>query len=72
MDIILNVFNRTMNCLEDVFNDIECKIDSGCCQTYKHVHLKDPTEVFTDQGENLDKNTELKINLKNDLKKISP
>ena len=61
-----------MNCLEDVFNDIECKIDSGRCQTYKHVHLKDPTEVFTDQGKNLDKNTELKINLKNDLKTSHP
>ena len=44
MDAILSVINRTMSCLEDICNDIECKIDSGCCQTYKHVHVKEPVE----------------------------
>ena len=59
MVVIVSVFNRTMNCLEGIFNDTDCKIDSGCCQTYKHVHYKEPIE------ENMDKNNELK----NDFKK---
>ena len=38
MDIIFSVFNRTMNCLEGICSDIECNIDSGCCQTHKQIH----------------------------------
>ena len=41
MDTIMSVFNRTMNCLEGIFNDIECKIDSGCCQTHKQIHVSE-------------------------------
>ena len=59
MDVILSFFNRTMNCLEGICNDIECNIDSGCCHTHKKIHDKEPIE------ENMDKNNELK----NDLKK---
>ena len=58
MDAIVDVINRTCKFLEDICNDTECKIDSGCCQTYKHIHSKESVE---------DKNEELK----NDLKKYS-
>ena len=68
MDVALSVFNRTMNCLEGIVNDIECKIESGCCQTYKHAHLKDPTEILTSQEEILNKNS---LN-ENDLKRSHP
>ena len=44
MDVILSFFNRTMNCLEGIFNDIECKIDSGCCQTQKQIHVSEHKE----------------------------
>jgi len=60
MDVILNVINKTCKCLEDICNNIECKMESACCQTYKHVHLKE-----SDSDKNLDKNNELK----NDFKK---
>jgi len=59
MDMIMSIFNRTMNCLEGICNDIECNIDSGCCHTHKKIHDKEPIE------ETMDKNNELK----NDLKK---
>ena len=62
MDMIMSIFTRTMNCLEGICNDVECNIDSGCCHTHKKMHSTDPTE------ENLDKNNELK----NDLKKSNP
>ena len=55
MDIILEAIKRVCKCLEDICNDIECKIDSGCCQTYKHVHSRESVE---------DKNDELKIDFK--------
>ena len=41
MDGIISIFNRTINCLEGIFNDIECKIDSGCCQTHKQIHKQE-------------------------------
>ncbi len=41
MDVLLSAFNRTMTCLEGIFNDIECKIDSGCCQTHKQIHVSE-------------------------------
>ena len=42
MDMIMS--NRTMNCLEGIFIDITCKIDSGCCQTHKQIHVKSEEE----------------------------
>jgi len=51
MDMIMSVFNRTMNCLEGIFNDIECKIDSGCCQTHKQIHVKSEEESKNDLTE---------------------
>ena len=41
MDVIISIFNRTISCLEGIFNDIECKIDSGCCQTHKQIHVSE-------------------------------
>ena len=55
MDVILSFFNRTMSCLEGICNDIECNIDSGCCQTHKQIHVSEH------------KNEE---EIKNDLKEI--
>ena len=55
----MSIFNRTMSCLEGICNDIECNIDSGCCQTHKKMHDK------TNQNEDLKEN-ELK---EKDLKK---
>jgi len=49
--MIMSVFNRTMNCLEGIFNDIECKIDSGCCQTHKQIHVKSEEETTNDLKE---------------------
>jgi hypothetical protein len=60
MDVIVSVFNRTLNCLEGIFNDIECKIDSGCCQTHKQIHVKTEEDIKIDLKEN---------DLKTDLKK---
>jgi hypothetical protein len=60
MDVIVSVFNRTINCLEGIFNDIECKIDSGCCQTHKQIHVKTEEDIKIDLKEN---------DLKTDLKK---
>jgi hypothetical protein len=50
MDIIMSIFNRTMSCLEGICNDIECNIDSGCCQTHKKMHDK------TNQNDDLKEN----------------
>ena len=52
MDVIVSVFNRTLNCLEGIFNDIECKIDSGCCQTHKQIHVKTEEDIKIDLKEN--------------------
>ena len=41
MDVILSAFNRTVTCLEGIVNDIECQIDSGCCQTHKQIHTSE-------------------------------
>ena len=60
MDVIISIFNRTINCLEGIFNDIECKIDSGCCQTHKQIHVKTEEDIKIDLKEN---------DLKTDLKK---
>ena len=60
MDVIVSVFNRTINCLEGIFNDTECKIDSGCCQTHKQIHVKTEEDIKIDFKEN---------DLKTDLKK---
>ena len=51
MDMLINVFNRTMTCLEGIFNDIECKIDSGCCQTHKQIHVKSEDDSKNDLKE---------------------
>ena len=53
-----NVFNRTMNCLEGICNDIECNIDSGCCHTHKKMH--DKTLQTDDLKENKIKEKDLK------------
>ena len=58
----MSIFTRTMNCLEGICDDVECNIDSGCRHTHKQMHSKDTTE------KTLDKNNELK----NDLKKSIP
>ena len=59
MDMLINVFNRTMTCLESIFNDIECKIDSGCYQTHKQIHVsehKNEEEIKNDlKGNDLKK-----------------
>ena len=55
MDMIMSIFNRTMNCLEGICDDIECNINSGCCQTHKQIHVSEH------------KNEE---EIKNDLKEI--
>ena len=65
MDVIADIINRTCKFLEDICNDTECKIDSGCCQTHKHAHLKDPTEILTSQDEILNNSLN-----QNDLKRI--
>ncbi len=57
MDVLLSAFNRTMTCLEGIFNDIECKIDSGCCQTHKQIHV---SENKNEETENELKEKDLK------------
>ena len=57
MDVLLSAFNRTMTCLEGIFNDIECKIDSGCCQTHKQIHA---SEHKNEEPENELKEKDLK------------
>jgi hypothetical protein len=61
MDVIISVFNRTLNCLEGIFNDIECKIDSGCCQTHKQIHVK--TEEETSKNDLNENDLKNKISL---------
>ena len=46
MDMIINVFNRTMTCLEGICDDVECNIDSGCCHTRKKMHDKENKSVW--------------------------
>ena len=58
MDMLMSIFNRTMNCLEGVFNDIECKVDSGCCHAHKQIHGKSEEET---------KNELKEIDLKNKI-----
>ena len=41
MDMIMSIFTRTMNCLEGICDDVECNIDSGCCQTHKQIHVSE-------------------------------
>ena len=41
MDMIMSIFTRTMNCLEGICDDVECYIDSGCCQTHKQIHVSE-------------------------------
>ena len=41
MDMIMSIFTRTMNCLEGICDDVECNIDSGCCQTHKRIHVSE-------------------------------
>ena len=58
MDMILNIFTRTMNCLEGICNDIECNVDSGCCHTHKQLHDKHSQTVDLKENEfNENKNT---------------
>ena len=47
----MSIFNRTMSCLEGICNDIECNIDSGCCQTHKKMHDKNEKETKNDLTE---------------------
>ena len=54
MDVIEKVFNRIVDCLEGICNDIECQLDSGCCHTHKKIH--EPHEAkTTDLKENENK-----------------
>ena len=63
MDMIMSIFNRTMNCVEGICNDIECNIDSGCCHTHKKIHEKETQVADLKESEfNENKN-------QNDLKK---
>lgn len=55
MDFILSIFNRTLNCLEDICNDIECDLDSGCCHTHKQIHEHEKQEVLNDKDNEIKK-----------------
>ena len=61
MDVIEKVFNRIVDCLEGICNDIECQLDSGCCHTHKQIHHVESTQT-TGLKENENK-------IENDLKK---
>jgi len=61
MDVIISVFNRTISCLEGIFNDIECKIDSGCCQTHKQIHIKDEKEETKNDLKEIDLKNKITI-----------
>ena len=52
MDVIISIFNRTINCLEGIFNDIECQLDSGCCHTHKKMHDKESQTIDLKENEN--------------------
>ena len=52
----MSIFTRTMNCLEGICDDVECNIDSGCCQTHKQIHVSEH------------KNGEATEEMKNELK----
>ena len=52
MDVIVKVFNRIVDCLEGICNDIECQLDSGCCHTHKQIHVKTEDEIKNDSKEN--------------------
>ena len=46
MGISESIFNRTIECCEKIFEDVECEIDSSCCKTHvsnspKRHHSKD-------------------------------
>ncbi len=58
MDVIVKIFNRILDCLEGICNDIECQLDSACCHTHKKIH-----ETRETQTNNLKENEN-----KNDLK----
>ena len=61
MDMIMSVFTRTMDCLEGICNDIECNIDSGCCQTHKQIHVSEhKNEEVNEQPNNELKEKDLK------------
>ena len=60
MDMIINVFNGTMTCLEGIFNNLECKIDSGCCQTHKQIHVSEQTLEEGNETNNDSKEKDLK------------
>jgi hypothetical protein len=52
MDVIVKVFNRIVDCLEGICNDIECQLDSGCCHTHKKMHDKESQTIDLKENEN--------------------
>ena len=59
MDVFEKVFNRIVDCLEGICNDIECQLDSGRCHTHKQIHVKTEDEIKNDSKENVFKNNML-------------